>query len=529
MDRQGWIAVILCVAGLFLWQWYVSTNYPPQPVSSPGTEEQPPGTAVTQPAAAQAAPQPAPSPTPTPAPEPLISARQETITTRNSEFVFSNDAGGIERAVLLMHLGEQQQAVFLNGSRALPIGAVGFEAGKIVGGFDMSVDREARTASFRKREADGLVVQKVFTAPADDAKNPHLLRLRVEFSNAGAQPVSRPAWFVSAGGAAPVHAHDMPFYTKFSWMHGGKVSSIDVNWFNPGGISWLGVQWRGARPLFFEQREQALWAAVASQYFCTIVTAERPSGNSAWATRFDARKLNDSPVYGIQGALGMPGFSLAPGESLAGNFTIYAGPKVLDLLRSQRGGQDAVLNFGMFGFISEILLWAMNSLHAVTGSFALAIILLTLIIKTLLWPVQNKATNEMRKMAALSPKMTELREKYKDDPQKLNEEMMKMYREYGVNPFSGCLPMLIQIPIFFGFYAMLGSAIELRNSSFLWVRDLSQPDTIGHFLGFPINLLPIVMAGTMVWQMVITPKSGDKVQQRIFYFMPATFLVFCYT
>jgi YidC/Oxa1 family membrane protein insertase len=186
------------------------------------------------------------------------------------------------------------------------------------------------------------------------------------------------------------------------------------------------------------------------------------------------------------------------------------------------------MNFGWFGIVSEILLWAMNTIHGWVGNYAASIIILTLIIKSLLWPVQNKATNEMRKMAALSPKMTELREKYKDDPQKMNEEVMKLYREYGVNPLSGCFPMLIQIPIFFGFYAMLGTAIELRNSSFLWVADLSQPDTVGHILGFPINVLPIVMAGTMVWQMIITPKTGDAVQQRIFYFMPVIFLVFCY-
>ena len=134
----------------------------------------------------------------------------------------------------------------------------------------------------------------------------------------------------------------------------------------------------------------------------------------------------------------------------------------------------------------------------------------------------------MRKMALLSPKMTEMREKFKDDPQKMNQEVMKLYKEYGVNPLSGCFPMLIQIPIFFGFYSMLGTAIELRNSSFLWVHDLSQPDTIAHVLGFPVNVLPIVMAGTMVWQMIITPKTGDAMQQRIFYFMPVIFLAFCY-
>ena len=170
----------------------------------------------------------------------------------------------------------------------------------------------------------------------------------------------------------------------------------------------------------------------------------------------------------------------------------------------------------------------MNSLHALIGNYAWSIIVLTILIKLALWPVQNKATNEMRKMALLSPKMTEMREKFKDDPQKMNQEVMKLYKEYGVNPFSGCLPLLVQIPIFFGFYSMLGTAIELRNSSFFWVADLSQPDTIGHLLGFPINVLPIVMAGTMVWQMVITPKTGDAMQQRIFYFMPIIFLVFCY-
>jgi YidC/Oxa1 family membrane protein insertase len=209
-------------------------------------------------------------------------------------------------------------------------------------------------------------------------------------------------------------------------------------------------------------------------------------------------------------------------------FEIYAGPKEISQLRKLGGGQDSVMNFGMFGFVSEFLLWAMNSLNSVFNSYAAAIIVLTLVIKTLLWPIQNKATDQMKKMSLLTPKMTEIREKYKDDPQKMNEEVMKLYREYGVNPFSGCVPMLIQIPIFFGFYAMLGSAIELRNSSFLWVHDLSQPDTVFRLLGFPINVLPIVMAGSMIWQMALSPKSGDAMQQRIFYFMPVVFLVFCY-
>ena len=131
-------------------------------------------------------------------------------------------------------------------------------------------------------------------------------------------------------------------------------------------------------------------------------------------------------------------------------------------------------------------------------------------------------------MQALQPKMTEMREKYKDDPQAMNVEVMKLYKQHGVNPFGGCLPMLVQIPIFFGFYNMLGTAVELRNSKFLWVDDLSQPDTIFHVAGFPINVLPLLMAGTMLWSMALQPKSGDQMQQRVMMFVPLIFISFCY-
>jgi len=136
----------------------------------------------------------------------------------------------------------------------------------------------------------------------------------------------------------------------------------------------------------------------------------------------------------------------------------------------------------------------------------------------------------MRHMAALAPKMQELKEKHKDDPTRMNQEVMKLYKEHGVNPVGGCLPMMIQIPIFFGLFSMLGQAAELRNASFLWVRDLSQPDTIAHLpgLGWPINILPLLMGASNVWLMQMTPKTGDAMQRRVLMFMPLIFLVFCY-
>jgi YidC/Oxa1 family membrane protein insertase len=518
MDRKAWIAVILSVLGLAAWQWFYVKTYSRKPP------------AVSAKAPASPSPSVAPALTPPPKEESsALEAQSQTLHNPNAEYVFSNDKGGIERAVLLLHLGENKQAISLNGSRTMPIGAVGEIPAEAWGGFTMQADPETGQAVFTKRDPDGLEITKRFVVPQSGAKDgTYVVRMQLIFRNGGNSDLQRKGYFVSTGGAAPIHRNDLPMYTKFDWMHGTKFVSIDVNWFNASSMPLLGIQMREARALYQEAREDVVWAGVASQYFCTIVTAEKTKGTSAAATRFDTRRLNEVPVYGIQGAVGMPGFQLTPGQSLEESFEIYAGPKDLSQLRKLGRGQEAVMNFGMFGFVSEFLLWTMNKLNGVFHSYAAAIIILTIIIKTLLWPIQNRATNQLRKMSLLTPKMTELREKYKDDPQKMNEEVMKLYREYGVNPFSGCVPMLIQIPIFFGFYAMLGSAIELRNSSFLWVQDLSQPDTVFRIGGFPVNVLPIVMAGSMIWQMAISPKSGDAMQQRIFYFMPVIFLVFCY-
>jgi YidC/Oxa1 family membrane protein insertase len=523
MDRKSWIAITLSVAGLFAWQWYVSKYYKPQ---------------LTQANAATASATPAPmatpaadsTPLPTPPSEATIAARAESLSNENAEFTFNNGTGGIEQVVLRMHKGENESHVSLNRSRSMPIGGLGFNPGEVLGGFEMATDPAKGEATFSSKQSGGLEITKRFAVPMGANKEkPYAITLDVTFKNPGTAPLQVPEFFIGTGGAAPLHVNDLPMYTCLNWAHGGSMTNIDVNWFSASSVPIIGIPIHDQRPLYEETKPDIEWVAVTSQYFCTIITPkDATQSHSVWSMRFDAPKLNDTANFGIQGGLKSRGFTLAAGEVVTRSFEIYAGPKELPLLRKLGATQDKVMNFGIFGFVSEFLLWSMNGLHVLLGNYAASIIVLTILIKSVLWPVQNKATKEMRKMASLSPKMTEMREKHKDNPQKLNEETMKLYKEYGVNPFSGCLPMLIQIPIFFGFYAMLGTAIELRNSSFFWVVDLSQPDTITHLLGFPINILPLLMAGTMVWQMIITPKTGDAMQQRIFYFMPIIFLVFCY-
>ena len=540
MDRKAWIVVALCVAALGLWQWAYVQYYSPTPEQQAEARR---AAAATQAASATPAP---PSATPVtatataPVPaaeapvaaEPAVPREAHTVTTGLADFYFVSDSGGLEKIVLLDHLGENGGNVTLNLPEALPVGTLAETPGSALGGFTRLAAGAPNEVVFTRTMPDGVVIRKTFIVDeADAGQGNYALNLTVDFTNNGPATAQRLGYFVSTGGAAPIHSSDMTIYTGFDWYRDGKATFTDVNWFNQSSIPLTGIELRPAQNIYEQKSDNIAWAAAKNQYFVNLVAVTAgPAGESVWARRIDLLHGGDAerPVFGIEGALGLPGFSLAPGETKSWSFQIFTGPKDLGRLSTLGHDEQAVMNFGIFKWVSEILLYSMNALYGVLGNFAAAIIALTIIIKALLWPLQNKATDSMRRMAALSPKMTELREKYKDDPTKMNQELMKLYKDYGVNPFSGCIPILIQIPIFFGFYSMLGTAIELRNSSFLWVSDLSQPDTVGYLFGFPINILPILMALTMLWQMHVTPKSGDALQQRMFMFMPLIFILFAY-
>ena len=554
-DRTTWIAIALSVAGLVGWQFYYTKTYAPYNAQQAEIQK----TAKLKSDLASSASSTAKekhltSPIPTPVPHvqalpaasalppsgastptiPELSAKRETLDTSRAAYLFANNTGGIECVTLFLHLGANEQSLFLNKDSGLPIGALCDSNGAAIGGFVMEANKKQGATKFLLNVPGGLAITKSFTLPQSlGSPEEYIIGLDLSFKNSGTTPLSLPGYYIAAGGEAPVHIQDLPTYTCFDWLRDGKMTSVDVNWFEAGKIPLVGIQTHPAKDLYTQPESGIQWASVTSQYFCTIVTAPKDQpGSGVWARRYESQNGADSHatsiIYGVMGGLGTGPITLSPGETITRHYSIYAGPKDFTGLSKIGGEQQKVMNFGMFHLVSEFLLWAMNSIQQVVHSFAAAIIILTILIKSALWPLQNKATNSMKRMQLLSPKMTELRAKYKDDPTKMNEELMKLYKQYGVNPFGGCLPMLVQIPIFFGFYSMLGSAIELRNSHFLWIHDLSQPDTLAHVMGFPINLLPIIMAGTMVWQMAISPKSGDATQQRMMYFMPVIFLTFCY-
>jgi YidC/Oxa1 family membrane protein insertase len=195
---------------------------------------------------------------------------------------------------------------------------------------------------------------------------------------------------------------------------------------------------------------------------------------------------------------------------------------------------DAIMGYGgFFGFFSKALLLSMNTLHqAFHLQYGWVIILITVIIKVVFWPLTQASTRSAKRMQMLQPQIKAMQEKYKDDPVKAQRKMMEFWKEHKINPMSGCLPTLIQMPVFFGFFAMVRSAIELRGASFLWVGDLSSPDTLFIIPGinFPLNLLPLIMGATMLWQAHLTPPSPgmDQAQAKLMRYMPLMFLVFLY-
>jgi len=546
MDRKGIIAVVTSVLILLIWQVEFAPKFAPPtpPTPPPGTAaagSPVPGSSVAHTAAAEntpAAAVPAGIATPvasiastasTPSTEPKVPEKIVSAAGPAAEYHFTNLGGGISRAELTDYPAESGSNVDLNEFGSLPIGAVSQTPGE---GADLpyTVTQQGNNVLCVRDQPGGLSISKTFTLPASK-KDAHGYRvmLDVSFANHGTQALQSAGYYLYIGSATPIHQRDMTLYTSFDWyIQGGKSNHIDVSWFAAGKIPLVGVETHPERPFYTMDADKIGWAAINNQFFTTVIAPENGStGNGVWSHKFPV-KAGDRDVLAIEGALRMPAFTLKPGQSVTQTFEIYAGPKIFGVLKGLGDGQEHILNFGMFSFVSVFLLDSMNWLHSWTGSYAIAIIILTLCIRGVLWPIQNKATASMRQMQELQPRMTELKEKYKDDPARMNQEVMKLYKEYNVNPLSGCLPMFVQIPIFFGFYRMLGTAIELRNSKFLWVHDLSQPDTVWHFAGFPVNILPICMAITMVVQMSLTPKTGDKSQQRMFMFMPLIFVLFCY-
>ncbi len=273
------------------------------------------------------------------------------------------------------------------------------------------------------------------------------------------------------------------------------------------------------------------WVAAKNKFFVEILT---PEWGCEGATIFAERDQVASNVFTIatvSADLLFPEKALEAGQTETKAMSYYVGPKKYLLLRSLGDSRGEVMQFGFFGPVCKVLLPVLNAIHYVLPNYGVAIILLTILVKVIFWPVTHKGTESMKKMQKIQPEVKKLRDKYKDNPKKLQEQQMLLYKQHGVNPLAGCLPMVVQIPVFIGLFTVLRSAVELRFAPFLWIKDLSEPE--GLFAGMiplvgSLNILPLVMSGTMVLQQKLTPSAGDPQQQKMMMFMPIMMLFIFY-
>ena len=529
MDRKGWIVITLCLILLGLNMYYMQEN---QKLAAAQAQEakqkaaeaqknapQTPGAAPSTPAVAAVTPEAVQAAS--------VPEQKHSFTVGSVTYEFTSKGGGIARAVL-----GGSDKVTLNEHAKEAIGALRREPGGVDGIAYAMKDATASSVTFEGISAEGVRVTKTWSATEGPESDDHLLDLKVTLTNTGAAQHRSEEYYLFAG-ASTALSHSDDRYQGFFWNNGGTAKYEFSSYFGGGTFSSTKAEYR-------ETYDKLRFGGVMSRFYTHILTrmAERDESGKLWATRrelaapLDATSAGDATIkdFTTEASMSLPTVDLAPGASVTEDYQIYLGPKEYHRLNKIGKQRSFAMYYGWFSWVSIALVSVMRWMHGIVGNWGYAVILLTIFVRLCIWPVHAKSMRTMKRMSLLGPLMKELQAKYKDNPQQQQMETMKLYRDYGVNPLGGCLPLLLQFPIFIGLYSMLEYAAELRGQGMWWVQDLAAPDTVARIAGYPLNPLPLIMAITMVAQMKLTPQpqSVDKMQQRIFMFMPLIFLIFSY-
>lgn len=473
------------------------------------------------------------------------------ITTLENDYITVNltDFGGAIRDVAFSpkrypaELGKPEPYVF-NELHADPILAFTEQSSPDLGRTTryQLVSSTPTEAVFRTVVGNRLEVTRRYwvSAPGATKGDPYVIRHETTFRNLTNGTVVLPQAALSLGTASLVSANDYGLYINVATYNGD--SNQFINRGDLEGAGFIGRMFgRDAAPkAFLENGGKIVWAAVTNQFFASIFVADKP-GDATITRRIDLPPFPGSQRENI-GLTGAERFDLHPlaagaSTTIAGN--LYVGPKEYQRLALLPDNQDRIMEYSaalysrifLCGYVAPFMNTLMHWTHRWVYNWGLAIVLMTLIIKTVSLPFTLAASRSAKRMQKFQPQIAALKEKYKDNPQKLNQATMELFKEHKINPMGGCLPMLITMPLFFGFFRMLQSSAELRFQSFLWAKDLSAPDTVAHIpgLGLPINIMPLLMATTMIFQMRLTPQpTVDNAQVKMMKFMPLLFAFICY-
>jgi YidC/Oxa1 family membrane protein insertase len=560
MDRKS--ILILIISFVLLVLWYPLTNriWPPKPAPlrtnqlAAATNQFAGGTNVEPPSANQTNDLTAPS-------ENLVTpgTPEETMVVENEDAIYTfTSHGGALKTVSLKRYPEAIRCwtrkkvaatnrwATLNARSSLPaLALLGGEAWQGDGVFRLA--RMTNGVRAEKELKNGLYLVKEFRLVTN-----YVVDATFRFENRSTAVLTLPPYQLSVGTATPVGLDDDLNRLGSYWYNGTSAGHMTSSFFSD---TTMGCFRRTPPSEYRAGATNVQWAALHNQFFTLAVMPSEP------AHQIVVLKTNLPPPgpeelkampnaikkpFGLQVTLVYPGVVLATNQVLQQQIHIYTGPREYQTL-ARLGARfknklEAIMDYGgFFGWFAQLLLSSMNGLYRLGLSYSLAIIAITVIIKLLFWPLTNAGTRSMKRMAALQPQMKALQEKYRDDPTRMQRKMMDFYKEHKINPMGGCLPVMVQMPVFIGFYQMIQSAIELRGARFLWVCDLSKPDTVFFITWFsslpfpwlqniPINLLPLVMGTTMLWQARLTPPSPsmDPMQQKMMKYMPLMFLFILY-
>ena len=552
MDRTAIIVVTICVILLFTWRPLmeeISPSPPAQPQPTNAPPAQVPGQANTPTSAplGQAQTAQAPVSSDSQPPVKLDSPKLSILETDESSYIFTS-AGGLKTVELKephvvmtkntdllwgTNNGDVNPTpIKLNHGVELPVFAL---EGVDDSEFSINIDRN-RVTMVSTNQA-GIRITKEFSAGTN-----YLLHSTITLANSTKKPVILDQRKLMLGTTMPLEKGGSYPVWGAQWHNGDDIEDIDEGWF---ANRTLGCIPGTPRPYFMSTGQPVKWVGVHNRFFAlTTIPMEGATGGRVYSTKTTPRPLNDPQEEyeqhvhdtGILASLQFQAQVLQPGESIIQEFITYAGPKEYQVLlahgQTYENSIDLVMGYNtpVFGLFAKLLLRSMNGLHNFGLGYAMSIIVITIIIKILFWPLTRASTISMKRLAAYGPQMAEIKAKYKEDPQKMNKRTMEFMREHKINPLGGCLPILIQIPVFIGFFTMLRTAVELRGAKFLWACDLSQSDTVTEILGFPINPLPMIMGVTMLLQARLTPVSptADPTQQKIMKYMPLMFIVILY-
>jgi len=558
MDRKGIAILIGALALMLSWTWLVNRIYPPA-VRPPGaTNLARIAPAATNPAVAATPVAPATPATSVASPPPtLLPATPGKVLRLENEQIratITSRGGGLRFVDLKEYPASvgcraKDQALAsepaaLNQPAFLPA-FVHSDSGELGPESEFQLSESAGAVVAQRVLTNGLRVTKTYRIASN-----YVFAVTLRYENTGGAPVAVSARELVVGTASSQDPTETGEWLGAHWYNGAETTVVSQGWF---ANRTFGCLPGTPRTEYVGGSSNVVWAAANNRFFAMITVPEAPAERivvrdyalpKPTPTELDANgRLNPDP-RAYQAAFVLPVPLLAPGAVVEQRFSLYAGPKEYFTLSRMQKNLEAVMDLnGFTGFFAKGLLLSLNGLHHFIPSYGWSIIALTVIIKALFWPLTALSTRSMKRMQAIQPELQAIREKYKADPTRLQEKTLECMKRHKVNPAAGCLPMLIQFPVFIGFFFMLRTAIELRGAEFLWVCNLSAPDTLFTIpglgwvpflgvsgVGLPFNLLPLLMGATSLWMAHLTPVSPqmDPAQQKIMKYMPVFFVLFLY-